>query len=94
MNFFKKNFNPFFLQTTTSTLPTAPSEFVTEMQELHTSLEKCSKFVISVQAECAMTTDVKFLFELEKFMGDILPLESQAHTWHSELFYRFVLDCV
>jgi hypothetical protein len=64
------------------------------MQELHTFLEKCSKYVISVQAECAMTTDVKFLLELENFMGDILPLESQAHTWHSELFYRFVLDCV
>ena len=64
------------------------------MQELHKMHEACSKFVISVQAECAMTTDAKFRAELKNIIGDLLPLESQAHTLHSELYFRFVLDCV
>ena len=64
---------------------------ILEMQQIHL---KCSRFVISMQAECAVTTDVNFRAELEKVIGDFEPLQLQAHNWHSELFYRCAIFLV
>jgi hypothetical protein len=50
---------------------------VLEFQQMHL---KCSRFVISMQAECAVTTDVNFRAELKNVIGDFVPLQLQAHN--------------
>jgi len=47
-----------------------------------------SNLVISLQAESAVTADVKFRAKLEKAIKELMPMELRAHTWRSALYYR------
>ena len=62
--------------------------FTHEIQVMHKMHIECSRFVISMQAECAVTTDAKFRVELENIIGDLVPLELEAHNWCSALYCR------
>jgi hypothetical protein len=59
-----------------------------DIQDLHKMHQACSNFMISLQAESAVTADVKFRANLEQAIRELMPMELRAHTWRSALYYR------